>query len=181
MIGHEVSPPLDEDSLSELAAQLGNVPELLEFYRHWGSVRLYCDTVFKPPVGHASAFYIAPPEAWAELKDDFERWTDNLDDDERQDLLPAWIDSFVVVGEVPNSGNYFLVPLEGDDRGKVFEFEHDGFEFIERGSTFAGFVEQISTVNEALLAEILGHTRYADGQSSVQWLCEQYLFDDGAA
>ena len=95
--------------------------------------------------------------------------------------MPAWIDSFVVVGEVPNSGNYFLVPLEGDDRGKVFEFEHDGFEFIERGSTFAGFVEQISTVNEALLAEILGHTRYADGQSSVQWLCEQYLFDDGAA
>ena len=47
------------------------------------------------------------------------------------------------------------------------------------GSVFV--VEQISTVNEALLAEILGHTRYADGQSSVQWLCEQYLFDDGAA
>ena len=177
MIRHEVSPPLDEPALVALQAQIGNLTELLAFYRRWGSVRLYCDSVVQEPVGCASAFYIAPPGEWDDLKERFEAWTESLGDDERAELLPPWVDHCVAVGEVPNSGNCFLVPLAGPELGRVFEFEHDGFEFIERGAGFAVFVDTLCTVNDALLSEILGHTRYADGHSSVQWLCRQYLCD----
>lgn len=176
VIRHEVTPPLDDSTLAALEEQIG-IPELLAFYQRWGSARLYCDTIHREPIGFASAFYIAPPGSWAELQDRFEGWLEILDPEERADLLPAWIDAYVVVGEVPNSGNYFLVPLEGADRGKVFDFEHDGFEFIERAPDFEQFVDGLCTVNEALLFEILGHTRYADGKSSIQWLVREYLYD----
>ena len=177
MIRHEVTPPLDETSLSALREQIGNIPDLLKFYRRWGSARPFCDSVFKEPIGYASAFFIASPDEWRELKEDFEGWIENLNEDERDEMLPEWIDAYVVVGKIPNSGNYFLVPLKGSEEGKVIEFEHDGFEFIERAASFAGFVDAICTVNEVLLHEILGHTRYHDGKSSVQWLCKQYLYD----
>ena len=84
---------------------------------------------------------------------------------------------FEVIGEVPNSGNYFMVPLCGEDIGKVFEFEHDGFEFIEAGTSFSDFLNGKSVVTDELLQEILGHTRYSDGVSDTQWLCESYQFD----
>jgi hypothetical protein len=172
-IRHEVGPPLDSSSLADLAKQVGDMPELLEFYRRYGTARLYCDTV-PGRFGNASAYYIAPPETWAELRDAFSGWIDDLAEEEKEELLPEWIDSFVVVGEVPNSGNYFLVPLEGPERGKVFEFEHDGFEFIESGRNFADFLNRKSTVTDDLLGEILTHTRYSDGKSDTQWLCESY-------
>ncbi len=176
LLRHEVDPALDDQSLAELRKQLGDLPELIEFYRRYGSARLYCDTI-----GHASAFFIASPESWPELREGFEGWLEGLDEEEKEELLPNWIADYVVVGEVPNSGNYFLLPLEGPDRGKVFEFEHDGFEFIESAANFAAFVESISTVDAALLNEILGHTRYSDGKSSVQWLCKEYQYDEPAA
>lgn len=163
VIRHDVGPPLNARSLQELQTQFGDIPELMEFYRRYGTIRLYCDTI-----GDASAFFIAPPEMWPELREYFEGWIDGLDDDERVELIPDWIADYIVIGEVPNSGNYFLMPLAGTDRGKIFEFEHDGFEFIERGANMAEFVDSISTINEALLDEILGHTRYSDGKSSIQ-------------
>jgi hypothetical protein len=172
-----VGPPLDVESLAQLRAQIGDLPEVLEFYRKYGTVRLYCDTISSDVIGHASAYYIAPPETWPELREGFEPWLEDLSGDERDELLPKWIDNYVVIGEVPNSGNYFLVPLEGEERGKVYEFEHDGFEFIEGGKNLAEFLTSKSTVTEELLQEILTHTRYCDGKSDTQWLCESYHYD----
>jgi hypothetical protein len=114
----------------------------------------------------------------AELRELFEPWITDLPEDEVDELLPEWIKDCVVIGEVPNSGNYFLVPLSGAERGKVFEFEHDGFEFIESGSDLADFLSRKSTVTHELLQEILTHTRYSDGESDTQWLCESYQYDE---
>lgn len=180
-IRHEVDPPLDAGTLAALEAQLPEVPEVVAFYRQWGSARLYCDTVFREPIGHASAFYIAPPDEWPQLREDFEDWLDNLDEDEREECLPAWLADYIVPAKVPNSGNYFLVPLKGEHRGKVFEFEHDGFEFIERAAGFEAFVDSLATVTDELLHEIMGHTRYADTESDTQWLCREYMFDEDEA
>lgn len=177
-IRHEVGPALSADAMAHLESRVGDMPELLAFYRRYGSARLYCDTIEHPVVGFASAFWIAPPSEWEDLWDGFSGWLDNLSEDEKEEFLPEWIDDCAVIGEVPNSGNYFLVPLSGPDRGKVFEFEHDGFEFIEEGANLEAFLEAKSTVDEALLTEILSHTRYCDGKTSVQWLCREYAFDE---
>ncbi|PZV02871.1 MAG: hypothetical protein DCF32_14600 [Leptolyngbya sp.] len=153
--------------------------EVLEFYRRWGSARLYCDTVYNEPIGYAAAFFIAAPASWPVLREGFEDWLDDLDEDERAELLPEWCDRCVAIGEIPNSGNYFLLPIEGNERGKVFMFDHDGFEFTERGQNFEEFIKTLCTVNDALLQEIRGHTRYSNGKTAVQWLCQQYLYDEG--
>lgn len=180
LIEHDVGPPVDSATLESVAEQTGGLPEIIEFYRRHGYARLYRDTiptVYKGDPIHASAYYIAPPAAWSELREYFECWLDDLSEEEAAEALPSWLESYVVIGEVPNSGNYFLVPLVGPDRGKVFEFEHDGFEFIERGTTLASFLDSVSTVTDDLLEEIRCHTRYCDGHSDTQWLCQNYLYD----
>lgn len=176
---HDVTPALDASALARLQEVVGDLPEVLAFYRRWGSARLFRDTV-EGQFDRASAYLIAHPADWPELYDGLDGWIDALSDDERIELLPEWIDHIAVIGEVPQSGNYFLLVLDGPERGRVFEFEHDGFEFIERGR-FAAFVERLATVDDALLADIRAHTRYADGATSTQWLCREYLHGADAA
>jgi len=180
-IEHVAEPGLGDAALARLADQLGDVPEVIEFYRRWGGLRLYCDTVIIESVGHASAFLIAHPDLWPELKARFSVWLQDLNDDEREDLLPEWLSDYVVFGEVPNSGNSFLLSLSGATHGHVFEFEHDGFEFIKRGASFATFTESLGTVNDNLLTEIRSHTRYSDGKTDEQWMCVEYLGSDDDA
>lgn len=180
-IEHDVDSPVGSATLQSVIDQTGSLPEIVEFYRRFGYARLYRDTIQTAYAGfdpfYASAYYIAPPDAWPELRECFECWLDDLSKEEAAELLPSWMESYVVIGEVPNSGNYFLVPLVGPDRGKVFEFEHDGFEFVERGTTFACFLDSVSTVNDSLVKEIRSHTRYCDGHTDTQWLCQDYLYD----
>lgn len=173
-IKHEIMPALDSSELDRLREAVGNLPELLAFYSQYGSLRLYSDL----EEDH-SAFYIASPDEWCELKAYFTYWIDDLDAKEKAEMLPEWVadDDYVVIGEVPNSGNFFLMPLVGGDRGKVFEFEHDGFEFLESGLNFADFLAQLTSVDESLIFQISGHTRYSDSRPDSQWLIDEYLYD----
>lgn len=173
-IDHETTPPLDEDSLNQLALQIGNLSFVLAFYRTWGSLRLFRGCYPIPQLGRPSAYYIAPPVAWEELRESVDDWWSQLDEDERDDILPDWSSDYAVIGEVPNSGNYFLLVLKGQDRGKVYEFEHDGFEFIERGTNFEDFLNVLARTDPKSLAQIGGHTRYGDGQTSTQWVPREY-------
>jgi hypothetical protein len=70
-----------------------------------------------------------------------------------------------------------MMPTKGDESGKVFLFDHDGFEFVEMGADLGAFVEKITTVNDDLMQSIPGHTRYSDGESETQWLAKEYLYD----
>ena len=158
-IEHVVGPPAPASVLAILLKRLRSLPQLAAFYERYGSVRLYCDTV-----GSDSAFYIADPDEWASLKTAFCDWIDLLDPEEEKELLPVWIDNYIVVGEIPMSGNYFLVPMSGETAGHVFEFDHDGFEFTDRGKDFDEFLDYVSTVDANFDRDILGNTRYSDGE-----------------
>ena len=173
-IDHQVSPPLDAATLRQLRAQLGDLPHLLSFYEQYGSVRLFQDLKHTAHIGRASAYYIAPPEAWPELHSFVEDWFSQLSEEEAKEFQPDWVSDYLAVGEIPNSGNYFLIPLVGKRRGWVFEFEHDGFEFIERGANFEEFVESLASVAHEHLERIGGHTRYTDGVTEAQWLAVAY-------
>ncbi|PKM04315.1 MAG: hypothetical protein CVV16_05530 [Gammaproteobacteria bacterium HGW-Gammaproteobacteria-6] len=175
-ISHQTEPGLDQETLDYIGQQLGDVAELLAFYQRFGELRLYCDNNESEHLGQASAFLIAHPSMWPTLRAEFDDWVDSLEDDEAEELLPGWLDDFMVFGEVPNSGNYFLLALGPEQQGQVFEFEHDGFEFIARGN-FSTFINRLAEVNDDLLREISGHTRYSDGHSDTQWLCREYLYD----
>ncbi len=174
-VKHIVEPPALGAGSVALMRRIRAIPQLVELYETYGSVRLYCDTI-----GDDSAFYLAPIEQWPYLKEGFSLWLEGLTDSEKEELLPEWITSYVVFGEIPQSGNYFLMPMAGEKIGQVFEFGHDGFEFIKRGRDVDEFLGYISTVNDALIEDILTYTRYSDGISDIQWLASKYLFDESA-
>ena len=171
-IQHVAELPLSPEELKTLKEQVGAVPQLIAVYERYSSVRLYCDTI-----GDDSAFFLAHPGEWPDLKNGFKMWCDGLTDSEMEELLPDWLEDCIVVGEIPQSGNYFLIPMSGNDLGKVIEFGHDGFEFIERGSDVSAFLEYISTVDNELIEDILTYTRYSDGKSNIQWLANEYQYE----
>lgn len=171
-VQHIVELPLSSEELKALKEQVGAVPQLIAVYERYSSVRLYCDTI-----GDDSAFYLAHPGEWPDLKNEFKMWCDGLTDNEKEELLPDWLEDCIVVGEIPQSGNCFLIPMSGNDLGKVIGFGHDGFEFVERGSDVSAFLEYISTVDNELIEDILTYTRYSDGKSSIQWLANEYQYE----
>ena len=170
-IEHRISPALNPDELQRLSRQFTELPELVSFYSKFGSLRLYSQID-----ADESAYYIAGPDEWEALKSSLTGWIEDLDEDEKSELLPDWISDVVVIGEIPKSGNYFVIPLTDEYMGRVYEFEHDGFEFIERGKNFVDFLDKLTVVDDELLEDICGHTRYQDSRPDSQWLVEKYQF-----
>lgn len=143
------------------------VPGLREFYASVGSLTLYLDD----ESGEA-AYHIAPPACWPELDAGFRPWLDGLDADDAADFLPPWLAGCLVVGEIPRSGSYLLVPTQGRDAGRVFEFEHDGFEFLELGDSLADFVTRSLDLDTARLTGIAAHLRFV-GDTGRQWWIQE--------
>lgn len=147
------------------ALSVPDIPGLKDFYETYEHLTLYVDE----QSGDA-AYFLASPSQWAELDGDFRPWLDGLDEDEAAEYLPPWIDDCIVVGEIPRSGNYLLVPASGPDAGKVFEFEHDGFEFLELGSTIPDFVARTLDLDSRQLTAMASHLRFiTDDDHRRQW------------
>jgi hypothetical protein len=166
-IGHEVNQKLV--SFRHLGTEpdgafIPDVPGLRAFYATFSSLLL-----FNEPESDESAFYIATPNQWQQLDEIFEPWIADVAEDEIEEYLPSWIDSRLVIGEIPASGNFLMVPTIGDDAGKVFEFEHDGFEFIERGWNLLDFVEKALNPDSSTLTAMASHLRFMTEESSTQW------------
>lgn len=167
---HEVTSGLSNSELDSYASVLCELDLLSDMLSRYSSVRLFCDTVER-----GSAFYIAHPNEWSELRTELTTWINALSAQERAELTPSWLDNALVFGEVPESGNYFLTPLQGKLKGTVFEFEHDGFEFVKIANDFQEFLDHICTVTAGLISTIRSHVRYFDGVSEIQWIPISYL------
>jgi hypothetical protein len=138
--------------------------KLKDFYETFGSLHLYHHAP-----SDCSAIYIGEPKEWAEFADRFAGWVDILDEYERAELLPEWIDNCVVIGEVPYSGNYLLMPTLGEHAGYIFEFEHDGFEFIEEAQDIEAYIEAMLNPDGARLVNMAGHMRFIEEDPLDQW------------
>lgn len=158
---HEVQPPVG-------GAEVPSLPGFQDFYDTFGSITFYLDR----ESGDAAA-YVADPSEWAALHTDFSSWVDDLDEDERMELLPDWIEDILVIGEEPHTGNYLLTPATGREAGVVFLFDHDGFEFTEQAATLVEYVEKLLDPGDHELTMMASHMRFAGGDRSVQWsICE---------
>jgi len=153
---HIASPPNDQSA--------PDIPGLKEFYATFGTLELYSDAE-----SGESAYFIGSQAQWSELAGYFEPWLEGMDEDERAECVPPWINDCIVVGEIPSSGNYLLIPISGTGAGKVFEFEHDGFEFIELGSSLPSFILQTLSPDRRQLREMASHLRFITGDPHVQW------------
>jgi hypothetical protein len=154
---HVGSPP-------DINLAVPNVPGLRDFYATYGHLTLYLDE----QSGDA-AYFIASPSQWSELDGEFRPWLEGLDEEEAAEYLPTWIVDCIVVGEIPQSGNYLLVPSSGPDAGKVFEFEHDGFEFLELASSLPDFVMRSLDLSTRELTAMASHLRFITTGENRQW------------
>jgi hypothetical protein len=154
---HVADPPVPVE-------QIPNVGRLVDFYDTFGSVVFY----FDERSGDA-AVHIASPSAWGELADQFGEWLTSLSEEERAEVLPDWIDECLVIGEEPQTGNYILMPTTGDSMGRVFLFDHDGFEFVDEGADLVAFVERLISPDDSQLNEMASHLRFIEDDPAIQW------------
>ncbi len=91
-----------------------------------------------------------------------------MDEDERLEILPDWIDTCLVIGETPHSGNYILVVTKGPAAGRVFEFDHDGYEFIDQADVIE-YVEKLLKPDGIKLTDIASHMRFIEDDPMGQW------------
>lgn len=157
-----------------LNTPLPDVGQLPAFYATFGGVLLYHDA----STGDA-ARYIAPPTEWAVLREAFEGWTEHLSEEERDDILPDWIDHFLVIGETPHSGNYILMVTEGKCAGQVFEFDHDGYEFTHKADDLVEYVQRLLALDSAVLTDIASHMRFIDKRNGSQWWIQEMSDNQG--
>lgn len=160
---HVLAPPVPVELPAGAAGLAG-------FYQRFGSVLLY----HHEASGDAARF-IAPVADWPVLREGFEDWLAIGDGDE----LPEWLESALVVGEVPASGNYILVATDGRHAGHVFEFDHDGFEFRERAADLSAYVAGWLRPDDTMLVDMASHMRFVDGDPAVQWWIREMHDADG--
>ncbi len=170
-IEHVVGLSLTGDDQAVLEEQGGHMAQLVAFYTEFPSLRLYCDTN-----SSSSAFYLARPRKWDQLKQEFMGWVRMLHDEENHGALPDWLASTLVFGEIPETSNYLLMPTEGEEAGKVFIFEHAGFRFTEQAPNFESFVDKIIAPSPGLYEDIRRYTQYSDGETATKWLVEDYAY-----
>jgi len=154
-----------------------NVPgagDLKDFYSLVGSL-----TLFFCKESDEAAFYIADPDQWEDMEEGFSDWVDMLDEDEEEEALPEWFGSHKVIGEIPASGNYILVVTEGEESGSIYEFEHDGFEFIKIGDSLAGFIDKALDPDESTFTQIASHMRFIAGSTNQQWWARELHHNNG--
>jgi hypothetical protein len=145
------------------AQRIPSVNGLPDFYSTFGQLTLYVDEV-----SGDAAYHLASPNQWAKLDGDFRPWLDGVEQ-EGADLIPSWVSQCIVIGEVPRSGNYLLVPIEGPEVGHVYEFEHDGFEFLKLADSLPDFVMKTLDLDPARLTAIASHLRFITGDHREQW------------
>lgn len=151
---------------SKASSRLQDIPaaaQLVEFYRHHDGGLLFQD-LESESVGLELLSQSAWPLLTAAILDVYQ----SLDPKER----PEWLDSFVAFGEVPHSGNYFVVPLAGPNAGKVIYCDHEGPTDV-LAPDFDAFVAQIVDDPAGLLYELGCFLRFErEGQ---QWIPERFF------
>ena len=133
-IFHRVTPGLSKRDIDVVKRVANLNAELTEWLQHYGSVELFCDTK-----SDASAYYIAHPSQWSELQRELFGWFEGLTDSQVEEFIPSWVGEAIVLGEKRSSGNYYLLRTDDKNQSKVYEFEHDGFKFVEVADSFAVF------------------------------------------
>lgn len=147
-----------------IAVSVPSVGRLPEFYATFGSVLFYHDAV-----SGDAARLLAAPAQWRELHESFVPWLEPLEQDDIDDLLHGAGDDYLVIGEVPASGNYLLMPTAGAAAGHVIEFDHDGYEATDRAPDIVAYVEKLLVPDAALLTDFASHMRFIDGDRRAQW------------
>jgi len=164
---HVLNAPATAQDLALLKSVLGvHASQFEEIYAAHDGFVLYKDSL-----SDAAGIEALPIAQWREAGDEMRQWFENLDDESD----PDHIRSGVAFATAPQSGNYFVMPVEGPNAGKVFYANHDGWYESHFAIDFSEFIIRVTNNPVHLLSEELGcYARYSDGKTPIQWIPECY-------
>jgi hypothetical protein len=166
-VRHTLNPPASDRELALARQMLGvhadQVVDLLT--RHNGF------TLYQDERSGAAGVQMLPVAEWEGATTAAREWLNELGDDEHD---PDRLRFGVAFAHVPDSGNFFMIPTDGPNAGKVFYADHDGWYEEAFANDFHAFVVRVTTDAVNLLNEALGgYTRYVDGKTPIQWMPEE--------
>jgi len=171
-VSHVLNGPAAPGAIVQLRAMLGShADQVARFYeRHDGFV-LYQDTE-----SDEAGVELFPVARWRKATEDMREWFSHLEEEPEND--PDHILTGIAIGEVPHSGNYFVMPIEGPSAGKIFYADHDGWYESPFADDFDGFLKHVCSDPVTLLNDELGcYICYSDGTTDEQWIPEEYFSD----
>ena len=154
--------------------EIPDIGDLRWFYSSFSALTLY----FNEETGE-SALYIGSPDQWEGLNALFSDWIDIPDENERAEILPDWIESRIVLGEIPETGNYVMMPCEGLKAGCVFEFDHDGFEFDEEAPNLKEYIEKYLEPDDEMVSRMASYMAFMGDDPWEQWYIKELRRNDG--
>lgn len=164
---HVLNAPASDEDLAVLRSMLGAHAAQFEqvYAEHDGFI------LCKDSLSDAAGIEALPIAQWSEAGDDMRQTFEHLDDESD----PDHIRTGVAFATAPQSGNYFVMPVEGPNAGKVFYADHDGWYEAHFAENFEEFITRVTSDPAHLVAEELGcYARYSDGKTSIQWIPESY-------
>jgi len=167
-ICHDLNEPASSHDLGLLRSLLGPHARVFEevYAAHDGFV-LYQDLL-----SEAAGVEALPIAEWDQAGHDLREWLADL----AAENDPDHIRTGVAFATAPQSGNYFVVPVEGPSAGEIFYVNHDGWYEGPFADDYAEFIARVTTDPAHLLSTELGcYARYSDGKTAIQWIPLSYM------
>lgn len=150
---HNLNTPASELDLEDL---VGMPKALIDFYAKHNGCRLYTTLD-----GQSSAIYLATLDDWAVLGEEFLDELEHLDPNK----VPDWIDDTVAIGEVPDSGNTFLISLAEENEGSITYFDKTKSSFTPFAKDFESFLKRLASNPIKLLKDLGIQTSFGQNQT----------------
>ena len=158
---HDLNKAPSSRDLALLRSLLGpNAPAFEGVYAVHDGFVLYQDLL-----SEAAGVEALPIAEWDQASHDMREWLAGLEEDND----PDHIRTGVAFATAPQSGNYFVVPVEGSSAGLIFYVNHDGWYEAPFADDFAEFVTRVTTEPRACYAQnwdVMLDTATARRQSS---------------
>ncbi len=163
--------PPSPDELDSIKEKLSGIStEIIEFYeKHNGAV-------FHFDSGQINAgLLIHPIREWDEVTSEMMEWYDMMDEDVIDELDMEWLDDCIAFAEVPSSANYFVLVVNGENKGKVIYTDHEVAEPEVYAHTFNEFLARYLSKPVDEMMSLGCFTRYSDGKTDIQWIPSEII------
>jgi hypothetical protein len=169
LVTHEINSPATSAALAELDSHFaGGCPSLRELYSLHDGIILFCDTG-----SDVTGFELFPIADWpartAEMRSSMEAMGFDLGD------MPDWFDAGVVIGQIPQSANYFVAETSGGSAGKLYHADHDDFAEDSIADNAESLINSLVSDPAQFMYDRGCYTRYSDGTTEKQWIPKEYV------
>ena len=126
--------------------------------------------LFRDTESDATAFELFPIADWpartAEMRESMEAMGFDSGD------MPGWFGAGVAIGQIPHSGNYFVV---GINDGKLYYADHDDFAEDSVTDDAESLIDSLVSDPPQFMYDRGCYARYSDGTSEKQWIPKEYV------